>query len=367
VFEKIIKNLAFVIATTSALILGLNTFGLFIQTKLSDVLTDCDDGCITESVTFACGARPNNVAFSLGNGDLAFFSNAQVVQNRDTGSAIFFGGSTTEGCHYWGEAFPKYLSKLLKVDGYNFGQVGADSDATMAFINGLLSPESSSINYVIIHDGYNDLPALLKAEGENYLVLEKSDKYIPNIWSSSNIEERGFVESYINLSGVKAIASWIKHGHMYTDGPLIKTDFYMGATDPQAITLTSAEFANLVEFQEQRFINNTIKNVNMALQKFVNAKVVLIINPAIIPYHHPHHPTGFRDPTVGTIFKKIHSAQQKNSKAIFTETFKDNNRVIIADLFDFSSDVRLFYDEFHLNDIGNEALASELANIIGKQ
>jgi len=118
-----------------------------------------------------------------------------------------------------------------------------------------------------------------------------------------------------------------------------------------------AEFQETTKRLEPQFIKNSINNTNASLENHTNSKAVFILNPKIIPGHHPLHPTGFRDEPVGSVFKKIHDQQKKSLKVELINIFGNNERVALADAANMSLLKNPLYDEFHLNEQENIFLA----------
>jgi hypothetical protein len=316
----------------------------------------CENGCKVSAVTFACGLRPNNTLFTTINSDNLYFSNYNATLANK--KALFFGGSTTEGCHYWKNPYPSYVSEKLGVASLNFGQVGADSASTNYYLKNLKIDNPDSVKYVFIHDGYNDLLPIHHVEGLGYVIYEKDPRYIVNS-ANSYTADQDFFSLVKSSYGIKLVVSYLKYGTVLHANSLVVGDFYMGAKDRKKL-IDHSEMIVESERLARAYINNVRENIDVAVSKYKFARVVVVINPLIIPNHHYEYPTGFRDERVAPLMEDLHRKQQEHLLRLSIE-YKDLSNVTFVDMRNFSLRNReFFYDEFHMYDKGNAKFSEEI-------
>lgn len=361
---KFFKDTVLILIISFLLLEFINiSFLVLIKNGYLSKKAECNYGCKSKPITFSCGEREYNTVFTTKNYDNLFFSNFNKTDNKKM--ALFFGGSTTEGCHFWKHSYPKNMSETLNTSEYNFGQVGSGSNATNYYLKNLLIKNPENVEYIFIHDGYNDLLPIHSKLDDKFIIYKVNKSYIANS-QKSYFNELPFKEHVLKHFGILSLVSYIKYGSIMHGDKLVTDDFYMGAKNNREIISLNDVYLKSKELQDQ-FIQNTKNNINIALNKYQNALVVFIVNPYIIPYHHENYPTGFRDERVANIMAELHKTQQQEVIRLKEDTFKQNKRVIFVDLREFSiNNKHMFYDEFHANDIGNKEIAKIIYDSIKK-
>ena len=136
----------------------------------------------------------------------AIFNRSLLPSPSDQAPRIFcLGGSTTHGNNVPAHgSFPFFTQLLLKRDNkegtvYNYGVAGVSSVTTNFFIKRIVSEYKPQC--VVLHDGYNDIPIVLKKLSENrysYIRPDYTKPYNPYIrngllrylWSFNKINLR---------------------------------------------------------------------------------------------------------------------------------------------------------------------------------
>jgi len=292
------------------------------------------------------------------------FPRARIPSGNEVSPLIFtLGGSTTYG---WGvspeQVYPAQIEKFLREKDKNFGTVinfgvvGISSQTTNEFIKNTLSKYNPSI--YVIHDGYNDLPLILKKEGSDsyeYIPINDSHAFNPvmnpiasffryNFWSTRN-------RLFDNIAFIRDL--FANQGNIFLGHDYTKLKVQKG---------NSQDIEKENQFRTNQLISNEIDTIRFALKN--NQKVILVLQPEIFPNWAPTH-TGFRDITTGEIQKKNHDSQQRQLLEALKE-FSDNPNIQVVDLRKIlSPNYREYYvDESHLNGAGNTIVGQEIAKTV---
>jgi len=269
-----------------------------------------------------------------------------------------FGGSTTHG-----SLMPFQYSYPFLMQGvshehdrqiwvYNFGVVGVASATTNSFIKWLIPryrPEC-----VIIHNGYNDLPVLLRKLGpDRYAYIQPDYKRPWNPIPSNPVLRYLVGVSRYNLRAIIARLGVFLQDHV-TEGEdlFLGFDYYHYKKSVKAGSLKDVLGEN--DKRTQVLIDSQIDTINFCLKQGV--KVIVVLEPRIIPmYHAKGFKSGFRDENVGEALAECHNIQQERYGKELVSRFGENPNVRILDMRDAFTEKyqELFYDECHANPSGN--------------
>ena len=287
------------------------------------------------------------------------FQRGGTPSAADPAPRVFtLGGSTTHGMSVPpSESYPHYIQAALgKGSVYNYGVVGISSSSTNAFVKTVLPKHQPQV--VVLHDGYNDLPIILKKADGKYQYMETGDTkpYNPyaggapisffryNFWSTRN----RLVDNLALARGFFAHEGDVFLGYDYSK-MAIKTG-------------TEEDIYRENEIRMKQFIASELDTLKYALEN--NIKTVFVMEPNIIPNWAPRT-TGFRDISTGDIQRRNHLIQQAALlKAL--EPHRQNPNLRIVDLRErLEKDYKIYYyDECHLLAPGNRIVGEEIAAAI---
>lgn len=293
---------------------------------------------------------------------VALFRRSLVPKTTDPPPRVFcVGGSTTNGNNMPIErSYPNILGYLFKYHGkrgsaYNFGISGVNSVTTNFFIKKIIPRYEPQC--IIIHDGYNDLPIVIKKIGEDRYTYVRPDYYNP-------------FNPYIHNPVLRYIVSFIKFNLRSTRRFVVTFvkevlhrggDLFLGF-DYKKYKLIEGAPEDIFTENNARlkiFLRAEIDSIEYCLKHGI--KVIVILEPYIKPLHyHPFFGTGFRDKNVGQILSECHKIQQAQYAIVLYSRYKDEKDVKILDMRQvFKGRYKeLFYDECHLNGKGNTMKAA---------
>jgi hypothetical protein len=233
---------------------------------------------------------------------------------------------------------------------YNFGISGVNSVTTNFFVKNLLSEYKP--NCVVLHDGYNDLPIVIKKTGDDsylYITPDYNKPFNPYIKNPVIRYAVNLVK--FNLRATRRfLVTFVKNrlkggGDLFLGFDYTKYPKHEGNTND-----LMAENKKRMEIM----IKTELDTIDYCLANGI--KVVVILEPYIKPLHFaPHFGTGFRDENVGMILSECHKIQQSFYLIALASKYRDNPNIIILDMREIFAGKydELFYDECHLNGKGN--------------
>jgi hypothetical protein len=272
------------------------------------------------------------------------------------------GGSTTNGCNmpFWW-SFPFLLQRIydshtMPASVYNFGISGIGSVTTNSFIHNILPAYKPDC--VIIHDGYNDIPIVVKKHPNNTYSYIKPNYEKP-------------YDPYIKNPILRYLVSWVKVNLRATYRFIVTSlqsrykasDLFLGF-DYKRYRLFEGGEQDIFQENDKRyeiFLRKEFDSIDYCLKN--NITVVIILEPYIIPHHfYPAYGTGFRDENAAEIMAQCHKIQQDRFAQALYARYQDRKGLLILDMRTFSLQFykELFYDECHLNGKGNFILATIL-------
>lgn len=297
---------------------------------------------------------------------MAIFKRSRLPSLKDEQPRIFcIGGSVTHGNKMPPkESFPELLQTVLKSNNrpgtvYNFGVSGASSVATNCFVKKIISQYSPQC--IIIHDGYNDIPIVLKKiSDDRYFFISPAYTKPYNPYIENGILR--YIGSFIDVN-LYMTKSFILSRLMRIMGTK-KSDLYLG--------FDYSKF-KILEGDSERIFAENQKRIKVMFEKESDAidyclnnniKVVVILEPMMKPLHNPLNTKGLRDTNTGFILSKCHMSQQEAFSNLLNKKYKDNRNVKIIDMRTIFLDryKELYYDECHFYGKGN----LEKANLIYK-
>ncbi|MCU0666179.1 MAG: hypothetical protein MUF05_03680 [Candidatus Omnitrophica bacterium] len=291
-----------------------------------------------------------------------FLRSPMPYKNAMPPRVFCLGGSTTNGNNMPYEySYPTLLQDICFKEKkpasiYNFGISGVSAVTTNYFIKSVL-PQYDP-NCVVIHDGYNDLPVVVKKINDNrYEYLAPKDYYQAfNPYPDNPIVR--YTVSFIKINfrcTYRFVTSFIKE-KMGKGG-----DLFLGF-DYKRYKLNQGSVQDVYMENEKRlqvFLEKELDSIDYCLKH--NIKVIVILEPYIVPnFYLKQFGTGFRDENVGEILSQMHKYQHGIYANILQQKYNGNPNVIVLDLRQFFKDSykTLFYDECHLNGDGNLILAA---------
>ncbi len=271
------------------------------------------------------------------------------------------GGSTTHGNRAPIKGTFAYFTQLmLKKNNkngtvYNFGVNGVSSSTTNFFIKSVISKYRPDC--VVIHDGYNDLPIVIKQESKDLYSYISPDYNMPyNPYIKNNFLRYIWSFKRINFRGISKFVGTLKERIGKKD-----SDLYLGY-DYFRYPILKGSRKDILEENKKRtkiFLEKEQDSIDYCLKN--NIKVVIILEPYIKPLHAPLG-TGLRDIETGFILSECHQTQQNLYLLFLLSKYKDNKNVKIVDFRELFKDKydEFFYDECHLNPQGNFIKASQI-------
>jgi len=285
------------------------------------------------------------------------FKRSPLPSPIDPEPRIFcLGGSTTNGCNMpIPLSYPNLLMTIIKQNNapgsaYNFGISGVNSVTTNYFIKNVL-PQYRP-NCVVIHDGYNDLPIVIKKLGEDeysYITPDYTKPYNPHIRNPVLRYIMDFIK--FNFRSIRRFTVTFVKDTLKKGG-----DLFLGF-DYKQFKQKKGRVKDILEENKKRMeimIKTELDSVEYCLKNGI--KVIIILEPYIKPYHYtPPFGTGFRDENVGPILSECHKIQQSYYLIALASKYRNNPNVKILDMREIFKDKygELFYDECHLNGKGN--------------
>ncbi len=269
-----------------------------------------------------------------------------------------FGGSTTHG-----SLMPFQYSYPFLIQGvshehdrqiwvFNMGVVGVASPATNSFIHWLVPQYRPDC--VIIHDGYNDLPVLLRKLGPDRYAYIRPDYRRP--WNP--IPANPLLRYLVGISRYNLRAIIARMDVFMQDNVTKGEDLFLGFDYYHyKNSVKSGSFDDILVENEKRikiFLESEFDSIDFCLKNGV--KVIVVIEPKIIPmYHAKEFKSGFRDENVGEALRKCHDIQQERYARELAQRYGENPNVRIVDMRDLFTEKYqdLFYDECHANPSGN--------------
>ena len=303
---------------------------------------------------------PSKLFFSFNSKLLnhsAMFKRSPLPHATDIPPRVFcLGGSTTNGNNMpISFSYPNLLQRVFiaaRKNGsiYNFGISGVSAVTTNFFIKNILPEYKPSC--VVIHDGYNDLPIVIKKMGE--------DKYqfiTPDYYNTFNPYIKNPVLRYamcfikFNLRSLRRFSVTFVKRVLHGGG-----DLFLGF-DYKQFKLKEGNTKDILDENGKRLkvmLEKEFDSIDYCLKNGI--KVIVILEPYIKPMHFvPPFGTDFRDEKVGEILSECHKIQQSIYFAALRNRYKGERNLQILDLREVFKDKynELFYDECHLNGKGN--------------
>ncbi|MDD5439248.1 MAG: hypothetical protein PHS37_03585 [Candidatus Omnitrophica bacterium] len=285
------------------------------------------------------------------------FKRSPVPSPLDFPPRVFcLGGSTTNGCNMpfkW--SYPNLLDALFKRAGkggtaYNFGISGVNSVTTNFFIKNILPRYNP--NCVVIHDGYNDLPIVIKKLGDDRYSYITPDYYHPYNPYIKNPVVR-YLSSFIkfNLRSTRRFVVTFVKDTLHGGGDLFLGFDYKAFKQQEG---NSKDIMRENALRAKIMVETELDSIDYSLKHGI--KVIVILEPHIQPMHFlPQFGTGFRDEKVGEILAECHKIQQSLYLVALAKKYGTNPDVRIMDMREIFKGRynELFYDECHLNGKGN--------------
>lgn len=279
------------------------------------------------------------------------------------------GGSTTNGCNMpIPKSYPNLLDALFKHNKkkgmcYNFGISGVNSVTTNYFIKNILPKYDPAC--VVIHDGYNDLPIVIKKIGDDkyeYITPDYNKPFNPHI---KNPVIR-YIISFIkfNLRATRRFTVTFVKKKLKKGG-----DLFLGF-DYKKYKMKEGTSKEIFEENKKRLrimVKAELDSIEFCLANDI--KVIVIAEPYIKPMHFVHpFSTGFRDKYVGEILSRCHKIQQTIYLAALQRKYGNNKNVKLMDMREVFKGKynELFYDECHLNGVGNAIKARFVYGVISQ-
>lgn len=296
------------------------------------------------------------------------FKRSPLPRKIDPAPRVFcLGGSTTNGCNMpINRSYPNLLDAIIKQNhksgsAYNFGISGVSAITTNFFIKNIL-PQYNP-NAVVIHDGYNDLPIIIKKLGDDNYEYIKPDYYNPfNPYIKNPVLRylSGFIK--FNLRAMRRFTVTFVKETLRKGGDLFLGFDY---TRYPKFTGTAKDIMQENLKRAKIMIDAEIDSIDYCLKN--NIKAIIILEPYIKPHHFvPPFGTGFRDENVGEILSECHKIQQTLYLVALAKKYNNNPNVKILDMRELFKGKypELFYDECHLNGQGNFIKAQYVFNTI---
>ncbi len=293
-----------------------------------------------------------------------FFRRSRVPRANDPSPRIFcIGGSSTHGHLVASRAsYPALLQVLLDEGGvpatvYNFGIPGASSYGSSSVIRNII-PRFKP-DFVVIHDGYNDLPAVTRKLGDDLYGFFRFDyrtgfdPYIRNPLME-------YVVSFIryNFCGFRTLFFARRNG----DGGLASGIYQLNLKELKG---SSEEILRENQLRAYEFVLNEFAAIQYCLDHKI--KVIVVLEPRIRPnFHDPYWHTAFADERIGELLRSCHEKQQEFFYQCLKEKFPRNLDFQILDLRQTfrENPENYMYDECHLNATGNGVVAMDLMRLI---
>lgn len=304
----------------------------------------------------------------LNHADL--FKRSPLPRSTDPQPRIFcLGGSTTNGCNMPAEySYPNLLQMIFVrenklASAYNFGISGVNSVTTNYFIKNILPKYDPAC--VVIHDGYNDLPIVIKKLGEDKYSYITPDYHKPFNPYIANPVMR-YISSFIkfNLRATRRFVVTFVKNRLNKGG-----DLFLGF-DYTKYKRQEGSMNDILQENKKRMeimVKTEMDSINYCLKHGI--KVIVILEPYIKPMHwDSRFGTGFRDENVGYILSECHKIQQSVYALALYARFRDNPNVAVLDMREIFKDKypELFYDECHLNGKGNAVKAKFVFDAVDK-
>jgi len=298
------------------------------------------------------------------------FKRSQIPHAGDPAPRVFcLGGSTTNGCNMpIHKSYPNLLHAIFGHIGrsgsaYNFGISGVNSVTTNYFIKNLLPRYNPSC--VVIHDGYNDLPVVIKKLGEDNYTYIRPDYHKPYNPHIKNPILRYIISSIkFNFRSIRRFLVTFVSNKLHRGG-----DLFLGF-DYKKHKLVEGTSADIYAENDKRMnimIESELDSIDYCLRNGI--KVIVILEPHIKPLHFEwRFGSGFRDKDVGEILSECHKKQQALYMMALAQRYRGQKDVIIMDMRDFFKEryEELFYDECHLNGKGNFIKARLIYSAVNK-
>lgn len=293
---------------------------------------------------------------------VALFKRSNLPKRTDASPRIFcLGGSTTNGNNMpIPQSYPNILQFIFynqKKSGsaYNFGISGISAVSTNFFIKNILPGYGPSC--VVIHDGYNDLPIVIKKSGEDkyqYIAPDYGNPYNPYIKNPVFRYITSFMK--FNLRSTRRFIVTFVKDTLHKGG-----DLFLGF-DYKKFRIKEGGSKDILIENEKRFrimLQKELDSIEYCLKNGI--KVIVILEPYIKPFHYvAPYGTGFRDENVGPILSDCHKLQQARYAMVLLSRYHSQKDVLILDMREIFKDryPELFYDECHLNGKGNAIKAA---------
>lgn len=284
------------------------------------------------------------------------FQRSKPPESRDLQPRIFcIGGSTTHGSFMpWYYSYPSLLQSLIDYNQktatvYNFGVSGVSAVATNFIIKNILPRYQPKC--VVIHDGYNDLPIVVRKKSEDaYLCIFPDYEHPYNPYVGNPVVRYMLALVKFNFEGIRR----------FVLSQVVPADLFLGY-DYKKYKLQEVTPKRVFEENEKRLgimLEKETDSIDYCLTQGI--KVVVILEPYIKPLYFTTPPgTGFRDASVGEILLECHKLQQTAYLNVLVSKYRNNPNVAIVDMREVFKDKyeELFYDECHLNGAGNAVKA----------
>ena len=232
----------------------------------------------------------------------------------------------------------------------NLGVVGASSDCSLGALKHFFSRH---IKTIIVHNGYNDLPIIMGVEDDKTLVLDTTAKTEFCMYRSS-IQK--FIYDFKRLLIYNfPMTNHILGSSMVNGDRDIFLGYEMNRAD-NILKLSDEEMSELYAEAIDKFIASNKRLVAFAKSKEI--KILYIIEPSIEPTFIPNG-TSFRFPETALLLRDFHN-QQQDALKLFVEELSDDEIAFFDARRVFAKQRALFYDEIHLNEIGNQLLGRAL-------
>ncbi len=295
---------------------------------------------------------------------LARYETSNSIANMKSAQFAALGGSTT-----WGSAmmpdnkniiaekntWPHILEAELKLKKpelrvLNLGVVGASSDCSFGALKHFFNRH---IETIIVHNGYNDLPIIMGKKDDKTLVLDTKAKTEFCMYRSS------FQKTIYDFKRL-LIFNFPITNHIFGNSMVNgDRDIFLGYEMERAdniLKLNDEEMSELYVKAIDKFIASNKRLVAFAKSKEI--QILYIIEPSIEPTFIPNG-TSFRFPETALLLRDFHNQQQEALK-LFVEELSDDQIAFFDARRVFTKQKALFYDEIHLNEMGNQLLGRAL-------
>ena len=298
------------------------------------------------------------------------FRRSPVPHKTDPAPRVFcLGGSTTNGCNMpIPFSYPNLLQNIFDYNkrpgtAYNFGISGVNSVTTNYFIKNILPKYDPSC--VVIHDGYNDLPIVIKQLDDDLYSYIKPDYHVPYNPHIKNPVARYIISSVkFNLRSIRRFVVTFVKERLHRGG-----DLFLGF-DYKRYKLYEGDSRDIYAENEKRMkimIETELDSIDYCISNGI--KVIVILEPYIKPLHfEPRWGSGFRDKNVGEILSECHKKQQTLFLMALAQKYRGQSGLVVLDLREFFAGKydQLFYDECHLNGEGNYIKAQLVYSAVNK-